>query len=925
MSTSYLPPPSARTEDRPLADDVRWLSSALGKVIHRLEGEDVFAAVEQLRRACRARRRAQPDAASLAQLRASIEALPIETVAIVARAFTLFFLLINAAEQVHRARRRRAHDATPDAPLQPASPRWTLAELRARGLTAREALAALRALDIRPVLTAHPTEATRRTILTLQARIADKLLARDSAGGESRARIEDALRAEVELLWLTSELRSDRPQVMDEVSGVLWHLQARLFDAVGAVTTTLSAAFEEVFGEPASGLAPFRPGSWVGGDRDGNPFVTPEITLAAARRNCHGILECYLRRVEALIDELSLSSRIHEIPEALRVSLESDRAALPEVWQDNARRDREEPLRLKLSFIAVRLRRTRLLVQARDRGESRVDRAAYTNAEMLLCDLRLLSDALRASGAIAAERTLLQPLLAQVQSFGLHGYRLDLRDDATVHERVVTELGRAVGLGHLDEAALTRELLGRRPLSGPHVPLGDESRRVLDLFRAAATIQDEIAPAAAESYVVSMVHEHEDLLRVLLLAREAGLVDLARDEPASRLNVVPLFETLRALDEAPAIMTRLLGNEAYARQITARARHQEVMLGYSDSSKDAGILTSSWALYRAQEQLVDVARAHNLTLTLFHGRGGTVGRGGGSPVFRGLVALPPGAVMGRIKITEQGEVISQKFGLAPIAARSLEVTASGALLASLDDWRTHLAPGEETRFRALMEQLSAEALPYFRHLVHEDPRLFELLLTATPVTLLEHVHFGSRPAYRNRGTGTMAGIRAIPWVFGWTQTRLMLPGWLGVGTALGKMVAIPAATNELRRMAERWPFFDDLLGKIEMVCAKADMQIARLYVETLGGDTALFDELEAEYHRTVAGVLAIRGRRELVADQPQLQSALGLRDPYVDALSVLQVELMRRRASTAGDMPPRLTAALGTTLNGVAQGLRNTG
>jgi phosphoenolpyruvate carboxylase len=414
---------------------------------------------------------------------------------------------------------------------------------------------------------------------------------------------------------------------------------------------------------------------------------------------------------------------------------------------------------------------------------------------------------------------------------------------------------------------------------------------------------------------------------VLLLAREAGLVDLAADPPQSAIDVVPLFETLDDLDRAPSVVRALLNDAVYRRQVEARGRRQEIMIGYSDSAKDAGLLPASWALYRAQEAVAEIADASGIEVTLFHGRGGTVGRGGGSPVWRALAALPPGTVRGRIKITEQGEIISQQFGLLPIAERSLEVTVAGTLMHTFTDWRVGLAPGEESRFREVMDQLSATALPVYRKLVHEDPAVFEMLLKTTPVKELAHVQFGSRPVYREGASQSMESIRAIPWMFGWTQIRLMLPAWLGVGTALERATAEPGTLEVLRRMAKVWPFFDDFLGKVEMVCAKTDLEIARAYVTHLDGDVRLLDRLAEEFHRTVRAVLTIRDAPDLIMDNEVLRTSIALRNPYVDPLSLLQISLLRRKRQMR-DGDPQVKAlddAIGTTLNGVAQGLRNTG
>lgn len=921
-----LPPPSTpRDHDRPLRDDVRWIAGALGQVIARLQGPQALDAVEGMRRAARARRRGDADAPSLEDQLALVRGLPLACQATVARAFTLFFLLVNTAEQAHRARRRRAYLRQLDSPAQPASPRWGLDLLAAAGHDADEVARALRELDVRPVLTAHPTEATRRTVLRLLARVADALQARDTATPADRAALEDGLRADVELLWLTSEVRHDRPSVLDEVSTVLWYLEDRLLDAVESVAASLEQAYREVYGAPIDLSTPLRPGSWVAGDRDGNPFVTPAVTLAATRRATYTVLHGYLERVRELVRDLSVSARVAGAPTALVRSLEVDRELLPDRWEANHLRDRDEPIRLKLTMIAGRLQATRRRIASLDAGAPQVLPAAYPSADAFAADLDLVTDALRRAGATHTLRAHLRPLRGRVQAFGFHGLLLDVREDSAEHTVALDELCAAVGLDPLDTAGLTAELLGRRPLRSPHLPLSERTQRVLSVLDTMRQVQEESGPEAARTYIISMTHGADDLLRVALLAREAGLLDLA--EGRSSIDIVPLFETGADLDRAADVLGELIDNPAYRRQLAARGDRQEIMIGYSDSGKDVGMLTAAWALYRAQERLAERATAAGVRLTLFHGSGGTVGRGGGSPVWRAIAALPPGSIQGGIKVTEQGEVISQKYGLAPIASRSLEVMATGTLLAGFTDWRADLSADEVERFTATMDHLAGLARPVFRSIVHEDPALFQLFVGSTPVRELAHVHFGSRPAYRQRGAGTMEGIRAIPWVFGWTQIRLMLPAWLGTGTALQAVLNEPGGLAVLQRMDAAWPFFADLLSKVEMVAAKADPEVARLYVHALGGDEALLGRLLEELDRTVDAVLRIRGAEWLLERNPVLQQSMKLRNPYVDPLSVLQVHLLQAKRVMAGDDPARaeVDRILGTTLNGVAQGLRNTG
>ena len=927
----HVPSPApTRQEDLPLHEDVRWLAATLGRVIRRLEGDGAFAIVERLRVATRARRHNKVGALTLDEILRQIDELTVDQCAVAARAFTLFFLLINTAEQTHRVRRRNAYLGKTSADPQPASARWTMKQLRSAGASGDDIELAMMRLDIRPVLTAHPTESTRRTLLGLQARVASGLLAREAAPADEVRLIEQSLEGEVELLWLTSEVRQDRPTVLDEVSTALWYLETRLLEAGEYMHSTLALAFEEEFARTADSFrlsVPLRFGTWVGGDRDGNPYVTPEITIATARRASYVILARYAAAIDDLTRKLSLASSIAKPPEALIKSLPVDRKLLPLVWKKNRRRNEDEPMRLKLSFIEGRLEATRRLVASRDAGRPRREPAAYPNVEAFEADLLLIRDALLSAGAEQACRTAFDPLLAAVRAHGFHGLMMDVRDHADVHAAAIAELIPA-GRPGSETAKLRKALSGGAKSLVRNRKLSADTKRVVDTFRAVQTIQNEAGEAAACTYIVSMTRSVDDLLKVLVLAREAGLVDLARKKPMSRLNVVPLFETLDDLEHAPDIMRTLLADPLYGKQLAARGSKQEVMIGYSDSSKDAGMIASSWALYRAQEALADVFDEAGVELTLFHGRGGSVGRGGGSPVYRALAALPPGTTRGRIKITEQGEIISQQFGLLPVAERTLEVTAAGVLLHEFTDWRKTAGIKEVEDFRQVMDRIAERSRGVYHELVYENDELFQLFRMATPIDELANARFGSRPAYRPGAKAGIEGIRAIPWGFGWTQIRLMLTGWLGVGTALGEEVATRAGLRRLQRMASAWPFVDDMLGKVEMVCAKTDVDIARAYIRHLGADLNLADKLIDEYQRAVEALLLIRGHRQLLDDIPVLQSAIALRNPYVDPLSLLQISLLRRkRTGVAGNKSEReaIDNALSTTLSGIAQGLRNTG
>ncbi|MCA9647912.1 MAG: phosphoenolpyruvate carboxylase, partial [Myxococcales bacterium] len=710
-----------------------------------------------------------------------------------------------------------------------------------------------------------------------------------------------------------------------DVSNVIWYREDQLDESCEWLDDAVKNVFTQVFGEPLGVSVKVPIGSWVGGDRDGNPFVTPEVTEFAVRRSTRALISHYYDKVQELIERLSISDSLVSVSAELEESLASDRESMPEIWQQNARRDASESLRLKLSFIAERLDATRDVIAARERGEQLTKPHAYSRNQELLTDLELIRDAVVRSGADYAGQSLVEPLVAQVRFLGFAGHRLDVREDAEAHTRALAGITRAIGIPELDASGLRRELAGRRPLLSPHITLDEQTKKTVDVFRAMQRAQRELGERVAKTYIISMTKSAADLLRVLVLGREAGLVDLGPGDPQSQLDVVPLFETRDDLLAGPDILAELFADEAYARQLRARGMRQEVMLGYSDSAKDVGLLSASWELYRAQERLVEVATRFGVSLTLFHGRGGSVGRGGGSPVFRALMALPPGTVGPRIKVTEQGEIISQKFGIRTIAERSLEVLFSGTLMAMETDWRDGVPDEQIQLFRETMERLSQTALPIYRRLVHEERGVFEMFLAATPVKELAHVHFGSRPVYRQRGAGSMQGIRAIPWTFGWTQNRMMLPVWLGVGTALESCLAEPGGLALLQDMAQRWPLFDDLLSKIEMVCAKADLGVARLYVEQLGADRALFTRLEQEYRTTVQALLAIREQSALLQRSPVLRAAIQLRNPYVDPLSLIQVCLLRRQGNADDGQRELIESALGITVNGIAQGMRNTG
>jgi phosphoenolpyruvate carboxylase len=988
-------PRADQSKDAPLRADIRRLGDLLGETLKRFGGERLFEIEEGVRALCKRLRGARGGKETVAterELKRLLRRLSLDETIGVIRAFSVYFQLVNIAEQYHRIRRKSFYELrTPDQP-QRGSLAETLSRLRRDFSDADLLQRVVDRLEIMPVMTAHPTEAARRTLLEKHRRIADLLADFDDENLAPRRRdeLQARLAAEVESVWQTDEVRHTQPTVLDEVNHGLYYFDATLFDAAPALLDELERHLEENFPgvKLRDGATPLRFGSWIGGDRDGNPFVTPEITWETLRLQQRLVLRKYRDSVASLSRRLSESSRFAPPTDELSESLKEDAVALPVVAAEVAARNAEEPNRQKLSYIYARientLRRNRDLAPALRLTEehalisirpglpivaaltgSDADVAnVYRDGASLWEDLRLVRDSLRADKAVYAARAV-DRLMRQVAVFGLHLATLDLRQHSERHTAALSEITRALGLRDYAEMSegervewMTLELDTPRPLVGADARYSAETTETLNVFRVARRALDEISPNAIRTYIISMTREVSDLLAVLVLAKEAGLVGRGAGVAATErrgdkedlnlpisssprrpvalsppLSISPLFETVEDLRRAPEIMRRLFEHPFYRRQLAAQGNLQEVMIGYSDSSKDGGILTSSWELYKSQERLWEVAREHGVELRLFHGRGGTVGRGGG-PSHEAILAQPPDTVAGRIKITEQGEVISSKYSLAEIALRSLELTTSAVIAASLP--QPAQDKGKLSRWKDVMEGISAQAFTAYRRFVRETPGFYDYFTQATPVEELQYLRIGSRPAKRKPGSKSLDDLRAIPWVFGWTQSRHLLPGWLAVGTALEDFIKARPRENLrlLREMYREWAFFHSTISNIEMTLAKADFQIARQYASrTLDRSLGrrIFRMLEEEYERACFVTLQITGERRLLDQSPVLQRSIAVRNPYVDPLSFLQVELLARRREkggraelSAGDREKLLYATL-LTINGIAAGMRNTG
>ncbi|WP_374389770.1 phosphoenolpyruvate carboxylase [Brevundimonas sp.] len=893
--------------DDALRDEVRLLGGILGDVIRDEGGEALFDHVEAVRQASIAYHR-DPASHPAKRLEKLLTAMSADQAAGLAHGFALFSLLANIAED--RATRRRAQ-AQAEAGARADTPEGMLKRLAEQGVDRDAVRDLLEEALVSPVLTAHPSEVRRKSVIDRIAAISDMLDACDRAGDAcSAATLQEPLRRQIVILWATRLVRSQGLVVQDEIDTVVSFLD-RIFLRVAPKQL---AAWRRLLDAPS--LQPFlRVGTWVGGDRDGNPNVDAGVLAAAFRSQARAVLAFYLDEVHALGAELSLAAELAQVSPAL--------AALADAAHDLSPHRADEPYRRALTGVYARLAATHeALGGSPPPRRASVQAEPYTGPDAFAADLKVLHDSLVAhhGGVFADDR--LSDLIAAVEVFGFHMATLDLRQNSDVHERVVADLLRGAGVCAdycaLDEegrlAVLAAELGSPRLLFSPYTEYAAETLKERAILLAAAAALASFGPQAIRTHIVSKTDAASDLLEVYLLLKEVGLF---RPEAPGECPVqaAPLFETIEDLRASRPTLERLL-KEPSALAVAKARGVQEVMIGYSDSNKDGSYLTSGWELHEASRALVEVTRAQGLKLQLFHGRGGTVGRGGGS-AFAGVLAQPEGTVQGRIRTTEQGEVIANKYGEPEIALRNLDALTCGAVLASLGQGRDQ----EYTAAHgALLSDLSSASMAAYRKLVYETDGFVDYYRAATPIAEIADLKIGSRPSSRTAST-RIEDLRAIPWVFSWSQSRVMLPGWYGFGSAVeGRDM------GELRAMAEAWPFFKTLVQNMEMVMAKADMTVARRY-STLVPDASLaariYGEIRAEWDRTHAAVLAITGQDKLLGGQPELDRLIRLRMPYVEPLNHVQIELIRRRR--AGDEDPRVREGILLAINGVAAGLRNSG
>ncbi|THF64425.1 phosphoenolpyruvate carboxylase [Pseudothauera rhizosphaerae] len=913
--------PTTPDKDAPLREDIRLLGRLLGDTVRDQQGEASFALIERIRQTS-VRFRRYDDLDARRELEGILDALEREQTIQVVRAFSYFSHLANIAEDQHHIRRSRAHLLAGSAPREGSLACALERAAHALGQDAPAALADFftHAL-VSPVLTAHPTEVQRKSILNCQTGIAQLLDERDrmQLTPEELAANVDSLRRAVLTLWQTRMLRPARLSVIDEVNNGLSYFSTTFLREL----PRLYAGIEDHLGQAGAELPAFlQVGNWIGGDRDGNPFVTAEVLERAFALQAAAALGFYLDELHALGAQLSLALGLVQVSDAL--------LALAERSADHSPHRSDEPYRRAIAGMYARLAATwhALLGSAPPRppvGEAE----SYADPAEFAADLDILHHSLVANGTAALARGRLRHLRRALRVFGFHLAPIDLRQNSDVHERVVAELlataGAAADYRTLDETAridlLLAELATPRLLASPHLAYSEETESELAIFRAARRAHLRFGPAAIQNCIISKTADVSDLLELAVLLKEAGL--LRPHEGALDVNVVPLFETIEDLRNAPGVMDRLFALEPYRALVAARGELQEVMLGYSDSNKDGGFLTSGWELYKAEIGLAETFARHGVRLRLFHGRGGSVGRGGG-PSYQAILAQPGGAVQGQIRLTEQGEVIAAKYGNPEVGRRNLEVLVAATLEATL------LADGgaaPDPAFLDTMQALSDGAFAAYRGLVYETPGFEDYFWQSTVISEIAELNIGSRPASRKKGM-RIEDLRAIPWVFSWAQCRLMLPGWYGFGTAVKAWLAARPDDGlaHLRRMHREWSFFATLLSNMDMVLAKTDLAIAARYAELVRDAAlrdAIFARIRAEWQDTVEALLAITGQRELLDGNPLLKRSIRNRFPYLDPLNHVQVELLRRHRETHDD--ERIRLGLHISINGIAAGLRNSG
>jgi phosphoenolpyruvate carboxylase len=935
-SPADIPVDSADDRHDAVSDDIRLLGRLLGDAIEQTEGHGVFDLVEQVRRLAVDARRSGHSAVD--EIRAALARHPLDDQILVLRALDWLSLLANTAEDIHLERRRRHHQQRGNPP-RPGSLAAVLQRVRDAGVSADDLASTVGTLQVSPVITAHPTEVRRKTVLEVLDQLAGLLddldVRRDDPGAV--ARIEHDLSVCVLLLWQTALLRLSKLRVRDEINEAIRYYETSLFEVIPALTRDLATGIAaQADGSAVDTCGSITMGSWIGGDRDGNPFVTADVVRYATGRQSETALAHHLSALYGLSRRLSMTDRLVTPSDEIRV--------LAAASGDDSPFRADEPYRRALRGMHARLHafaRRALDPDIDVPGPPPIgDRAPYTDLSELVCDLDQVISSLYSHGAGPIADALVEPVRRSVSIFGAHLCGLDLRQNSAVHEAVLADLFAQagvcddyLGLGEADRVEVLKgEMRTPRLLRHPDARLGERTLSELAILEAAAEAVARVGRRIVPHYVISMAHDVSDVLEVAVLLKEVGLAHTALGDraAASQLDIVPLFETIDDLQRSPAVLDAMLHDDVYGDIVRSRGNRQEVMVGYSDSNKDGGYLCSQWSLSSAQTTLAGVARRAGVQLRFFHGRGGTVGRGGG-PAYQAILALPPGTVDGAIRLTEQGEIVAAKYSNPAMARRNLETLLSATLEATLLHRRS---PADDTEvdpaFTDTMGALSSHAFEAYRSLVYGDDRFVAFFRAITPTNEIATLNVGSRPASRST-SNSIEDLRAIPWVFGWTQCRLMIPAWYGVGSAVERFVGTGGGADErlglLGAMYRDWPFFRSAIDNMGMVLAKSDIDIARRYADVLVEDdsmrTELFGAVVDEHSRTLAWHHRITGATSPLADNPLLERSLRNRYPYLDPLHVMQVDLLRRFRD--GDDDELVVRGIQLSINAIATGLRNSG
>ena len=891
-------------DDASLRSDVRALGELLGKSLIRQEGPALLDLVEKVRAAVRN-----------GQGEAELKVVSVDQAVQLVRAFSTYFHLANVAEQVHRSRVLENKRAESGSWIAQAVNKIEAAKKSGHEIKLEELKSWLADFSVRPVFTAHPTEASRRSVLNKLALISDLLEAPASRARD--ARLSEA----IDLLWQTDELRVERPLVIDEAVNALYYLDDLFRLTVPDVLDDFAheVARLGVTIEPTA--KPLSFGTWIGGDRDGNPNVTADVTRETIVIQVGHAIRVISEALSQLRQSLSVSTRIINVSQELKNSVEQDLANIPEFEARYRRLNAREPYRLKTTAIVHRLELTRKRHAA---GAPHVPGRDYANTDELLADLNLMRDSLMANHGELIATGELERIIRTISAFGLIHATMDVREHSQMHHAALANFGISADYASKEPGTRFDLLISELENQTPRSPenLDDQSAKTLDTFKAINELISQFGPEVIETYIISMTKHPEDLLAAVVLAKEAGLINI--NNGVAKIGFAPLLETVAELRAADVILEKLLANPTYRKLVSLRGDEQEVMLGYSDSNKDAGIATSQWEIHQAQRRLRDVAIKYGVKLRLFHGRGGSVGRGGG-PTYDALIALPWGSLDGQIKMTEQGEVISDKYSIPTLARENVELTLAAALEATVLNRGPRQSEEDLKQWNECMELISENSFQKYRNLVsHQDlPAYF---YSSTPVEQLGDMFLGSRPSRRQGANDGIENLRAIPWVFGWTQSRQIVPGWYGVGTGL-KAARAAGQVKVLKQMLEEWHFFKTFISNVEMTMAKTDLKMAQHYVDTLVPAELrhFFADIKAEFELTSQEINALRGNEDLLGDQPLLARTLQIRDQYLAPLHMMQVNLLERVRTAGDDADPLLRRALLLTINGVALGLRNTG